>query len=267
MDSIFTLQEVLLKNGTKLFGPFTFQIRLGEHIAILGPSGAGKSTLLKLLARDLRRLSGSIKLNGIDLYLWSLHDLSQYRAVLPQSTDVAFGLIVELVIRLGRISRPMDISAQEITLNAAKLARCDHLLRQSFDTLSGGEKARVQLARIFAQMWDQQDGLILVDEPLASLDPGLQIELLERMRQFALDRNHAILAVLHDMNQAIQNFDRLLLIKAGKLIGDLPPGPQAVFALEHLYDIQLDVVCSRSGSDLVFPRARSVQHIKACSSI
>jgi len=139
------------------------------------------------------------------------------------------------------------------------LSCCEHLLSRGFDTLSGGEKARVQLARVFAQLWDEKDSLLLVDEPLASLDPGLQIELLESMRKYAEDRNHTIVAILHDINQAMQYFDRLILVKEGKIIGDLPPGPQAIFALEQLYDIQLDRLNSKSATNFVFPRARSVK--------
>jgi iron complex transport system ATP-binding protein len=79
------------------------------------------------------------------------------------------------------------------------------------------------------------------------------------MRKYAEDRNHTIVAILHDINQAMQYFDRLILVKEGKIIGDLPPGPQAIFALEQLYDIQLDRLNSKSATNFVFPRARSVK--------
>ena len=258
-NTLCHLDQLNLKLGKKDFGPFSLTISLGERIAILGPSGAGKTTLLKLMSRDLRSDSGLYLYKGSAIHTWSSYDLSRTRAVLPQSSEVAFGLLAQLVIELGRISITSDLHLDQITQHAARLSCCEHLLSRSFDTLSGGEKARVQLARVFAQLWDEKDSLLLVDEPLASLDPGLQIELLDSMRKYAEDRNHTIVAILHDINQAMQYFDRLILVKEGKIIGDLPPGPQAIFALEQLYDIQLDRLNSKSATNFVFPRARSVK--------
>ena len=122
--------------------------------------------------------------------------------------------------------------------------------------MSGGEKARVHLARIFAQLWDERGGLILVDEPLASLDPGLQIELLSSIKQYAFNRNHTLVAILHDINQAMQNFERLILVKDGKMMGDILSGVQAVPDLEGLYGVRLDMVNIAGLPPLVFPRAR-----------
>jgi iron complex transport system ATP-binding protein len=259
INTICHLDNVDLKLGEKAFGPFSLKISPGERIAILGPSGAGKTTLLKLLSHDLRSYSGMYKLKDSAIQTWPLHDLSRTRAVLPQSSDVAFGLLAQLVIELGRISVIGDTNLHEITRHAARLSYCEHLLTRGFDTLSGGEKARVQLARVFAQLWDERNGLILVDEPLASLDPGLQIELLESMRQYACDRNHSVVAILHDINWAMHNFDRLIFVKEGKIVGDLDPGSEAILALEHLYDIQLEVFSSKSGTEYVFPITRRVK--------
>lgn len=249
------LDHLELKLGEKVFGPFTFKISPGERIAILGPSGAGKTTLLKLISRDLRSHAGFYRYKNLAIHTWSSRDLSRTRAVLPQSSDVAFGLPAQLVIELGRIALASDVSLHEITQHAAHLSQCEHLFNRSFNTLSGGEKARVQLARVFAQLWDERDGLILVDEPLASLDPGLQIMLLNSMKQYAFDRNHAIVAILHDMNQALHHFDRLILVKGGKMVGDVSSGPHAIIALEQLYGIALDIFSSKSGKDCVFPKA------------
>jgi iron complex transport system ATP-binding protein len=174
---------------------------------------------------------------------------------LPQSSDVAFGLMAYLVIGLGRIAIVGDVQRDAIVRHAARLSSCEHLLNRGFDTLSGGEKARIHLARVFAQLWDERNGLILVDEPLASLDPGLQIELLESMRRYADDRNHAIVAILHDINQAMHHFDRLILVKEGGLVGDHPSGTGAVSDLADLYQIQLDIIERDGMPPLVFPRA------------
>ena len=94
-----------------------------------------------------------------------------------------------------------------------------------------------------------------MDEPLASLDPGLQIELLESMKQYADKRNHAIVAILHDINQAMQHFDRLILVKNGKIVGDHASGVAVIPDLADLYQIQLDVIERDGSPPWVFPRA------------
>lgn len=251
--SICQLSDVTLKIGALQFGPFNLRINAGDFIAILGPSGAGKTTLLKLLARDFKIFSGLFEFKGINIQHWSLPILSQSRAVLPQSNSVAFSLKAEIVIGLGRIARNKDIHRERIIHKAARLSRCEHLLDRAFDSLSGGEQARVQLARVFAQLWDQKDGLILVDEPLASLDPGLQIELMRGLRRYAADRHHAIVAILHDINQAITNFERLILVKNGCITNDLTSKENLVEAFETLFSIELDSVIVNATRRLFFP--------------
>jgi len=254
MSALCHLQDLELTLGGKAFGPFSFTIAPGERIAILGPSGAGKTTLLKLVSGELRPHVGSYVIKGAVIQNWSSHALSRVRAVLPQSSEVAFGLMAHLVIGLGRIAIVGDIKRDAIIRHAARLSSCEHLLNRGFDTLSGGEQARIHLARVFAQLWNEQNSLILVDEPLASLDPGLQIALLESMRQFADDRNHAIVAILHDINQATHHFDRLILVKDGKMVGDHAPGIAAIPDLADLYQIQLDAIERDGLPPWIFPR-------------
>jgi iron complex transport system ATP-binding protein len=255
MNALCQLQALQVTLSENTFGPFSFTIAPGERIAILGPSGAGKTTLLKLMSGELPPHFGSYELEGKAIQSWPLRALSRARAVLPQSSEVAFGLVAHLVIGLGRIAIVGDVKRDAIVRDAARLSSCEHLLHRSFDTLSGGEKARVHLARVFAQLWDESNSLILVDEPLASLDPGLQIELLERMKQYADERNHAILAILHDINQAMHHFDRLILVKEGKIVGDHAAGMGAMSDLAALYQIQLDVIEREGSPPWVFPRA------------
>ena len=255
MNTLCRLQALQVTLGENTFGPFSCSIAPGERIAILGPSGAGKTTLLKLISGELRSHSGSYAFKGTAIETWSLRSLSRVRAVLPQSSEVAFGLKAHLVIGLGRIAIEGDLESDAIIRHAARLSSCEHLLHRSFETLSGGEKARIHLARVFAQLWDEHNSLILVDEPLASLDPGLQIELLESMKRYANTRNHAMVAILHDINQAMHHFDRLILVKEGNLLGDHVSGIGAISDLAALYQIQLDVIERDGSPPLVFPRA------------
>jgi iron complex transport system ATP-binding protein len=260
--SLLSLTGVCVKLGALRFGPFTFEVIPGERIAILGPSGAGKSTLLKMLSRQLPFFSGEAALNGRALSHWSVSDLSRQRAVLPQSYEVAFGLPTDLVIGLGRVARMHDPKLADIIRLSAELACAVHLLGRRFDTLSGGEKARIQLARVFAQLWDVEQGMVLVDEPLASLDPGLQFQLMDAIESFAAQRGHAVLAVLHDINHALLGFERLLLVKHGKLVADLPSTTNAIPHLESLYNVTLSCATCATGEMVVTP-IRGRQAIEA----
>ncbi len=255
-SSILSLHDVTTRAGTRTFGPFNFSVSAGEQIAILGPSGAGKSTLLKVISRELPATSGAFLFINKDIHTWSLVELSRQRAVLPQSHEIAFGLPAGLVIGLGRVSRMHDPALPNIVRQAAELACCAHLLDRRFDTLSGGEKARVQLARIFAQLWDSQHGLLLIDEPIASLDPGLQFDLMDAINTFAKERHHAVLAVLHDINHALANFERLLLIKNSTLIDDIACDANVIPQLEKLYDISLETITGSDGAIFVKPVRR-----------
>lgn len=239
---------VQLSAHGKQFGPFHFHICPGEKIAIVGPSGAGKSTLLKLLSGELMAQQGRILYSGFPLQSWQLAQLSRYRAVLAQQYQVAPGMQTDLLIALGRVTRHHDPALNDIVQQAAHLAHATHLLGRRFETLSGGEQARIHLARIFAQLWDMRGGIILVDEPLAALDPGLQIEMLESLDQFVTQGGHAIIAVLHDINHALQGFERLLLVKDGQLQHDIPCNFEAAPMLSTLFGIELAIHQSQSQS-------------------
>lgn len=247
MASLLTLQDVRVRLGASTIGPVTLRVDPGERIAILGPSGAGKSTLLRLIARELRPAAGQLSFEGRALAAWSSAELAQRRAVLPQQHGVASGLPVELVVALGRVARPDDGQQHAIVREALIQAQAEHLHGRRFDTLSGGEQARVQLARVFAQAWDARDGLLLVDEPVAALDPGLSVSLMAAMSDFAERRGHALVAVLHDLNLAMNHFDRLWLLKSGRLLADCDALPATLPLLEQLYDTRLRLLRDEHG--------------------
>ncbi len=254
--ALLVLDAATTTLGANQFGPFSTSVRAGERIAILGPSGAGKSTLLSLMSGERAAATGQVQFLGRPLGTWTLQDRAHHRAVLPQTSEVAFGLPVELVIGLGRVAREHDPLLDTIVKQAANLARAAHLLGRRFDTLSGGERARVQLARVFAQLWDVNDGLVLVDEPLSALDPGLQFDLLDSLDAYAAQRGHALVAILHDINHAVLGFDRLWLVADGKLVNDMACSAAAVPALEALYGIALACMTNTQGDLVITPMRR-----------
>lgn len=246
--NVLALRSAVARLAGRDFGPFDLALEARERVAILGPSGAGKSTLLKLMAGERSAHSGSVRLDGRPLQAWRTAALAQRRAMLPQSHSVAFGMPVELIVSLGRIAREPDPHRMTAVGQSLEAARASHLAGRRFDTLSGGEQARVQLARVFAQLWDVEGALLLVDEPLAALDPGLQFDLMAALQDFASRRGHALVAVLHDLNQALASFDRLWLVSDGRLQADLRSDADAVPALERLYGIALRTVEGTDGA-------------------
>jgi iron complex transport system ATP-binding protein len=252
-----SLKSVRVKNNSaharaNTLGPFSIDLKSNERIAILGPSGAGKSTLLQIMS-GLHEHFGDIEFLSNPIRQMSVKELSYKRAFLPQQHETAFNLSGELIISLGRVSREYDPELVEIIRESARAARAEHLLERSYQTLSGGEKARVHLARVFAQLWDQHNGILLIDEPLAALDPGLQIELLLAILKFCQDRSLALVAILHDIQQAIEHFERLILIKDGNITADLPSDPAPQRELEILYEMNLDRLTRPGRKDLLIP--------------
>jgi iron complex transport system ATP-binding protein len=259
------LQRAATHLPGRCIGPFDLSLQPGARIAVLGPSGAGKSTLVKLMAGERKAHEGVVRLGGLDVARVRARDLARRRAVLPQQHAVAFGMPVELVVSLGRLAREPDPQQMSIVAAALEAACATHLLGRRFDTLSGGEQARVQLARVMAQLWDARQGLVLVDEPLAALDPGLQFELLDALIRYADERAHALVAVLHDVNQALSHFDRLWLVNDGRLVANIASDRAAVPHLGALFGIEFECVGRHDGrfAALACPRAAPLREAAA----
>jgi iron complex transport system ATP-binding protein len=252
--------------GGAVIGPFTLDLQAGERVAVLGPSGAGKSTLLKLLAGEWPEHAGCVRFDGRRLREIGSAERATRRAVLPQAHGVAFGLPVALVVALGRFAREPDPQRDTIVGHALREAQAQHLAGRRFDTLSGGEQARVMLARVFAQAWDSERGLLLVDEPLAALDPALQLELTAALCRFCAARGQALVAILHDINQALAAFGRLWLVRGGRLVGDVPVGAAALPALAALFGVALHRVDGGDGTLAVLVRPAAGAAVAAASA-
>jgi len=230
-------------------------VHRGERIAVLGPSGSGKSTFLKLLAKDIDPDLGQIYFLDKSMVDWSYQELSFYRAVLPQAQEIGFDFSVDLIVGLGCLNQKniSELEVKKLIKNSLSSAMASHLAGRQYMTLSGGEKARVQLARIFAQMWNMREGLLLVDEPFAALDPYLQIALLSNLCDFAKQRALTVIAILHDVNHALHYFDRVLFIKEGLMNFDQPMNKVNRIDLENLYGIKFLELKTNDGESYFFP--------------
>jgi iron complex transport system ATP-binding protein len=227
--------------------------RAGEVLALVGPNGAGKSTLLGVLSGDRPVVTGTVGIDGEPLGSWTGRELALRRAVLPQQTSVSFPFSVEEVVRMGRApwaGTPNGARDDGVVASVMARAEVEHLAGRSFPTLSGGERARVALARVLAQ----ESPVLLLDEPTAALDLHHQELVLQTARERAATGD-AVVVVLHDLGLAAAHADRIAVLAGGHKVADGPPGavlqPELLSAVYH-HEIEV-VAHPRTGVPLVLP--------------
>jgi iron complex transport system ATP-binding protein len=210
--------------GTPLLKPLSVNLQAGRVTAIVGPNGAGKSTLLSLLSGQRAASAGTVLLNGQSLPNWSPAALARVRAFMLQDSAVAFDYTVRDIVELGRYphrqhrSSNLSLTQADIAQTAMVLTGVSHLAERVLNTLSGGEKARAQLARALAQLWETTPSSpsprwLLLDEPTAALDLAHQHHVMHTVRQWAHEQDVGVVAVLHDLNLALRYADDVLVLQ------------------------------------------------------
>ncbi|WP_157251312.1 ABC transporter ATP-binding protein [Nonomuraea typhae] len=216
----------------------------GQVTALVGPNGSGKSTLLRALARLHRPDAGTVCFgDGSSALDLSARDFARRVTLLAQSRPTPSGVQVRDVVGYGRHPyrgrwKAGDPGGTEAVARAMTLTGVSAMAERPVDELSGGELQRVWLATCLAQ----DTAVLLLDEPTTFLDLRYQVELLELVRDLADEHGVAIGIVLHDLNQAAEIADRVVLLHGGKVRADGPPAE--VFTEELLsdaYGIRIDV--------------------------
>nr|WP_315227911.1 ATP-binding cassette domain-containing protein [uncultured Albidiferax sp.] len=220
----------------------------GEQVAVIGPSGAGKTTLLHLLGCALRPSQGQVLLDGRDPWALpraQLQNLRRQLFIAPQVPPLPPRQRVVTAVLAGQLPTmglwrsvrslfyPVDIPAAEAALAQFDLA--DKLFER-VDRLSGGERQRVGLARALvadARLW-------LVDEPLSALDPARAEQAMQALTQAAQKRGTTLLASLHHVDMALAHFPRIVGLREGAIVFDLPAAQVTRERLHSLYDQHLD---------------------------
>lgn len=203
--------------------------------ALIGPNGAGKTSLLRACLGLIPRAGGVVRLNAADPAHMAPERRARQVAYLPQTRPLAWPLKVHDIVALGRFAYGASLGrlgAEDAAAVARALAACDltALADRRSDELSGGETARVHIARALAA----QTPMLLADEPIAALDPHHALAALTLLRDVA-DRGAIVLASIHDIDLAGLFADRILVMKEGVLVAD--GAPQDVLRAELLADV------------------------------
>ncbi|KQU62807.1 ABC transporter [Aminobacter sp. DSM 101952] len=216
----------------------SFSVMPGEFIGLIGPNGAGKSTLLRALL-GLIPSQGAVALGTLDATHVGARERALHMAYVAQEREIAWAVPVEILVSLGRSPHRPEFAALTATDRAAveramQRMEVDGFRERAATELSGGEKARVLIARALAQ----ETPLLIADEPTAGLDPSHQITLMRLFAELAASER-SVVASLHDLGLAARWCTRLLLIDGGRIVADGPPADVLTAeALRTVYGVE-----------------------------
>lgn len=242
-----TTKNLSLNIGTKqILKNINITLSPSEHVVILGANGAGKSTLLKALSGETVQYSGDIKINQQNLKALSSKTLARMRSVMPQEIHLNFPFRIREVVEMGSAPFPPSLEEAQIVTQCLETFEVQHLQEQLYPSLSGGEKQRVQLARVFCQLSSRKHALadryLFLDECSSALDPSHQFHVFEQVRALC-KQGIGVLSIVHDLNLAARFADRIILMNKGEVLAE--GSPEAVLTpdkLESAYGIETQVI-------------------------
>lgn len=221
--SVLSCTDVGVAIGDKtILKGVSLSFATGQVTAVVGPNGAGKSTLLSCLAGLRAPTSGAVHLDGAALSGMKPRDRAKRLAFLPQTPEVAWAVEARTLIELGRTPfigargpGAEDRTAVDRAMAAANVEAFEHRV---VHTLSGGERARVLIARALAG----EPEWLLADEPLTGLDPAHQLDAAALLRRLA-GAGAGVIVTLHDLSMALRTADRIIVLAEGGVMADEPP--------------------------------------------
>lgn len=252
MTAIRAEKVTIELGGRAVVQDVDLEVPTGQLLALVGPNGAGKSTLLAALSGERQPSSGRVLVGDRPVHEFASLELARVRSMLTQDNAVSFPFLVSEVVEMGRSpwartpERESDAAAIDQATTRTDIA---HLMERRFTELSGGEKARVSLARVLAQ----DTPIVLLDEPTAALDLRHQEDVLRIARGLA-EEGRTVVVVLHDLSLAGAYADRVALMEDGRIRAlGTPVEVLTEQLVEEVYAVDVEVLV-RDGRPLIIPR-------------
>jgi iron complex transport system ATP-binding protein len=239
--------------GRRIIHEISFGAHAGEVLALLGPNGCGKSTLIKTILGLCKRTSGSVSFEGRDISMYNRKKRALTFAYMPQNTVSHSSFTVLETVVMGRYPYLGTFGSYakrdfDIARDAIKRTGLSGFEDRLVSNMSGGEAATVMLARSLAQ----DTPVILLDEPMSSLDPGHALSVADVIKNLA-DSGKLLIVSMHDVNMALNHSDRLVLLKNGHIFGDMPPARADQNTLAGLYGIPWEILSTPKGHIAAIP--------------
>lgn len=247
MDIAYQVEDLACGyDGRPVLEAVTFQLHRGDMLGVIGPNGSGKSTLIRSLTGILPLTGGRIDLYGRPLPSYSVRQLSQHVAVIPQQAVIPFAFSALDIVLMGRTphlkrfqrERPEDL---DIALDAMRRTDCLMFRDRPVQELSGGERQRIIIARALAQ----QPSILLLDEPTSFLDLNHQVEIFDLLRHLCIHDHMAMLCVSHDLNLAAEYCTRLMMLHEGRIFAEGTPADILTHAhIKDVFETEVTVIKS-----------------------
>jgi phosphonate transport system ATP-binding protein len=245
--TIVRLSGVHLRYGSvAALAGVDFEVGAGERVALIGPSGAGKSSVIRLLNGTASASEGSVRVLGCDLGAASpraVRDVQRRVGTVHQRFDLVEQLRVVHNVNAGRLGAwsfwraalsllvPREAAQARQALDRVGIG---DKLHERTANLSGGQQQRVAIARVLVQ----RPELILADEPIASLDPARGREVIDLLHRVGEETGSTVVASLHDVDVAMDRFDRVIGLRQGRVAFDAPPAQLRREQLDELYALE-----------------------------
>ena len=221
--NLLEIKSIFFKIKDKvILDDISLHVESGDMVSIIGPNGSGKTTILKAISNEISITDGEINFINKNISDWDLNDFANKKAVLSQSNNLVFPFSVIDIVKMGRFplkNKGNQIEENNLCKKILNIFDLDDYVNQNYITLSGGEKQRVQLARVIAQIWsdDYSKKILILDEPTSYLDIKHQHLLFQFLKELN-KKGLTIIMVLHDLNHALLNSNKIVVLKDSKLI-------------------------------------------------